>query len=245
MKEIKVYSDNIALTKATAELFVALAQEAINTNGRFSVALSGGSTPYALFTLLATPEYAAKIDWSKTYLFWGDERHIPPDSPDSNYNMTYATLISKINIPAENVLRILGEDEPEAAAQAYEDILHNFFGNDQPAFDFQLLGMGDDGHTASLFPGTAAVHEQKKWVVAHYVEKVGMWRITLTPTAINASKTIAFVVSGSGKADRLKSVLEGDYDPDLQPSQIVKPINGKLLWLLDEAAAAKLDKALL
>jgi 6-phosphogluconolactonase len=243
MKEIKVYSDSPALTIATAALFVELAQKAIAETGRFTVALSGGSTPKAIYAKLATPEYARQVDWSKVHLFWGDERCVPPDNLDSNYNMTRMAMLSALPIPAGNIQRMRGELEPAQAAQAYEEILRRYFEAAKPGFDLVLLGMGDDGHTASLFPGTAAVHEDKRWAIENYVEKLKMWRLTLTPPIINAAKTVAFVVAGESKAARLKSVLEGKSKPDEQPSQIIQPTTGKLLWLLDEAAAKLLKNA--
>jgi 6-phosphogluconolactonase len=237
MREIKVYSDSSALASATTDLIVELAQNAITENGKFTIALSGGSTPKVIYALLATPEYAKQIEWSKVHLFWGDERCVPPDSLDSNYHMTRVAMLAILPIPPENIHRMQGEIEPAQAAQDYEVILRKYFSEANPSFDLVLLGMGDDGHTASLFPGTAAVHEQKRWAVENFVEKINMWRITLTPPVINAAKVVAFVVGGESKAERLKSVLEGAYKPDNQPSQIIQPTGGKLLWLLDEPAA--------
>ena len=242
MSEIKVYADASALARAAAEQFVTLSAEAINPRGRFAVALSGGSTPTALYALLATSEFASRVEWACVHVFWGDERCVPPKHPDSNFRMAREALLDHVPIPAENVYRIGGEMEPAQAANEYERKLQAFFSNGQPRFDLILLGMGDDGHTASLFPGAAAIHEQVRWVVAHYVDKLRVWRVTLTPVVINAAANVAFVVSGAGKADRLQQVLTGPYQPDVLPSQIVRPAEGRLLWLVDSDAAAQLKQ---
>jgi 6-phosphogluconolactonase len=239
--EIKIFPDSVALARAAAEQVITLGNAAILTAGRFSIALSGGSTPRTMFGLLASEEFASRIDWSKVHLFWGDERCVPPDHPDSNYLMTRETLIDNISIPAENIHRMHGELPPEAGAAAYVDALKAFFGTaDFPHFDLILLGMGDDGHTASLFPGTAAIHEEARWAIAHYVEKVNMWRITLTPPVLNAGKTVAFLVAGKDKAERLASVLRGPHQPDVLPSQIIAPTSGQLYWMIDTAAAERI-----
>ena len=239
MSELKIYPDPAALTRATADQFVGCAHTAIASTGKFSVALSGGSTPKALFALLASPEFATQVEWKNIHLFWGDERCVPPDDKDSNYLMTRQTLLDHVPIPAENVNRIMGELEPEQAAADYVKVLETYFGKKStPRFDLIFLGMGDDGHTASLFPGTAAIHENSKWVIAHYVEKVKMWRITLTPAVINAAANVSFLVTGKDKSERLAAVLKGPYQPDVLPSQIVKPTEGKLLWMVDSGAAA-------
>jgi len=200
------------------------------------VALSGGSTPRATYTLLASDEFAARVDWPRVHVLWGDERCVPPDHPESNYRMARETLLDKIPIPAENVYRIRGELPPDQAATAYQAELEAILGT-IGRFDLILLGMGEDGHTASLFPGTAAIHEQTRWVVAHYVDKLSAWRVTLTPVVINAAARVTFLVSGAGKAERLREVLDGPHQPDVLPAQIVRPTGGRLLWLADAAAA--------
>lgn len=239
MSKVTVYPDGDSLARGASEYVVRLASEAMATRGRFSVALSGGSTPRALFTLLATPEVAVRVDWPRVEVFWGDERCVPPDHPDSCYRMAKETLLDHVAIPTENIHRIRGEADPAAATVAYEETLRGFFG-DSPRFDLILLGVGDDGHTASLFPGTKALDEQQRWVVANYVEKLAKWRITLTAPAINAAAHVAFLVSSAGKAERLREVLHGEFRPHLLPSQLIKPERGELVWLLDAAAAAKL-----
>ena len=180
-------------------------------------------------------------------IFFGDERCVPPDNPQSNYFMVRTTLFDQVPIPAENIHRMRGEEEPEPAAAAYAGDLQRIFGGDANAgepptegFDLILLGIGDNGHTASLFPGLAAVSERKRWVMAQYVEVVGMWRLTLTPVVINAARQVAFLVSGADKAEVLHQVLEGPYQPVVLPAQIIKPHSGELRWLLDAPAAARL-----
>jgi 6-phosphogluconolactonase len=250
VSEFKVYPDAVSLARAAAEYFVALAVEAMAARGRFVVALSGGSTPRATYALLAA-EFATSVDWSHVYVFWGDERCVPPDHPDSNYRMACEVLLDQVPLSARNVHRIHGEIHPEEAAADYERMLRLFFtqqprgketGSERPIprFDLVLLGMGEDGHTASLFPGTAVLHEGTRWVVAHYVGKLSAWRVTLTSVAINAAARVVFIVSGAGKAERLRQVLAGPYRPDILPAQLIRPDGGHLLWLVDAAAAALL-----
>ena len=236
MNEFRAYPDAASLARAAAEHFITLATAAIAARGQFVVALSGGSTPRATYTLLARDEFAARVDWPRVHVFWGDERCVPPDHPESNYRMARETLLDKIPIPAENVHRIRGELPPDQAATAYQAELEAVLGAGG-RFDLILLGMGEDGHTASLFPGTAAIHEQTRWVVAHYVDKLSVWRVTLTPVVINAAAHVTFLVSGAGKAERLREVLDGPHQPDVLPVQIVRPTDGRLLWLADAAAA--------
>jgi len=236
MAEIRTYPDAASLARAAAEHFVTLATAAIAARGQFVVALSGGSTPRATYTLLASDEFTARVDWPRVYVLWGDERCVPPDHPESNYRMAREVLLDKIPIPAENVHRIRGELPPDQAAMAYQAELEAVLGTGG-RFDLILLGMGEDGHAASLFPGTAALHEQTRWVVAHYVDKLSAWRVTLTPVAINAAAHVTFLISGAGKAERLQEVLDGPHQPDVLPAQIVRPTDGRLLWLADAAAA--------
>jgi 6-phosphogluconolactonase len=249
LEGIEVYPDAERLAGATAEHFVSLAGEAIVSQGRFAVALAGGSTPRATYELLARDELSTRLDWSRVHVFWGDERCVPPDHADSNYRMARETLLDHVPLPAENVHRMRGELEPAQAAAEYEQRLRVYFSSpslDQAAepparFDLILLGMGDDGHTASLFPGAAATREQTRWVIAYLVEKLDAWRITLTPAAINAAANVTFVVSGAGKAQRLRQVLTGPRRSDVLPAQIVNPDRGRLRWLVDEAAATALE----
>ncbi len=231
---------------AAAAEFVHQAVEAVKTRGIFTVVLSGGSTPKNLYALLAsdTESFRSQVPWNQIHFFWGDERHVPPDHPDSNYRMVQERLLSQVPIPPENVHRIKTEN-PDASksAEEYEQELRDFFkslGLKSPRFDLVFLGMGPDGHTASLFPGTEAVHEQTRLVTAVWVEKFKTYRVTLTPPALNSAACVIFLVSGEDKAETLQAVLEGDYQPDRFPAQVIRPTQGKLLWLTDQAAASRL-----
>jgi 6-phosphogluconolactonase len=249
MGRVEGFPTTDALMAGAAERFVSAATRAIHESGRFVVALAGGSTPKRLYALLTTPAHAGRIDWSRTHLFWGDERAVPPDDPGSNYRMTREVLLDRVPVPQANVHRIRGEDVPAEAAAAYERELRQTFAT--PAgppsrapgrrFDLVLLGMGDNGHTASLFPGLAAVREKERWVVAEHVPEVSMWRITLTPPVLNAAAHVVFLVSGAEKAAMLQRVLAGPSEPDVLPAQAIAPSDGTLDWLVDTAAAARLD----
>ncbi len=248
MSMIKTYPDFARLTEAAAQHFVDQAVQAINQRQLFTVALSGGSTPKALYERLAGDDLlAGQIDWSCVHVFWGDERCVPPDHPDSNFRMAREALLDHVPIPADNVHRIRGEMAPTAAAAEYEGMLRAFFApltlpNQEPAprFDLVLLGMGEDGHTASLFPGAKAIRETRHWVSAYEVAKLAAWRITLTAKSLNAAAQVTFLVSGANKAERLRQVLYGPYTPDTLPAQIIRPMEGRLFWLIDEAAAGNL-----
>jgi len=241
---VEVLPNPDALTVAAAERVVAAASQAIAATGRFVLALSGGSTPRALYQLLATPPYASRIAWSRVQLFWGDERCVPPDDPSSNFRMTREALLDLVPLAPTQIHRIHGEDDPTRAAAAYQLALEaTFSGEPRPRLDLSLLGIGDDGHTASLFPGLTAVKERSRWVMAEYVPKVAMWRVTLTPAALNASASVLFLVAGAGKAPALHQILEGPRDPDHLPAQVVAPKDGRVTWLVDEAAASALTGA--
>jgi 6-phosphogluconolactonase len=241
MADVKVFASAHDLAEAVAEEFVTLAAIAVADRGQFVVALAGGSTPRAAYTLLASKPYASRVDWSRVLFLWGDERCVPPDHPESNYRMAREVLLGHVPVPEQNILRIQGEMEPTQAADTYEDALRALSGGLIPRLDLAMLGMGDDGHTASLFPGTAAVHEKVRWVVAHRVKEFDAWRVTLTPVVLNGAANVLLVVSGKGKAGRLREVLEGLYHPDVLPVQIIKPSAGRLVWMVDEAAAAELS----
>ena len=244
MPEIEILPTLDAVGRRAADQFSGLAEHAIRKRGRFVVALSGGSTPKPMNVLLATEPLARRIDWSKVFVFWSDDRCVSPDNPESNYRMARETLLSRVSIPDGNIHRIQGEYSPEHAARTYEDELHDFFGAQAlPRFDLILLGLGDDGHTASLFPGTPGVRENRRWAVAvkHDSPPLPLVdRVTFTPPIINAAANVTFLVSGGGKAERLYQVLHEPYNPDRLPAQVVRPKDGKLFWLLDEAAAAKI-----
>lgn len=243
MRSIRIQPDAEHLMQAAAEMVVSVAAKAITERGRFSIALSGGSTPRALYRLLASVPYWEQIDWGKAHLFWGDERCVPQDDDESNYRMTRESLIEQVPLPAANIHRVHGEMPPAEAAAAYEEELRQFFAGDIPRFDLILLGMGDDGHTASLFPHTAALDETEKWVMANYVAQKNVWRITLTVPVINAAWQVAFLISGAEKAGRLREVLYGTHQPHDLPSQLIQPTRGTLVWLLDTAAASALPEA--
>ena len=238
---VQVFDDAEAVARGAAERFVELGQAAIDARGCFSVGLAGGSTPKRAYELLASEAYREQLNWSKVHIFFGDERCVPPDHSESNYRMANEALISRVSIPPPNVHRINGLGDAVANASLYEDELRTFFNAASwPRFDLVLLGMGDDGHTASLFPGAKALVEPRAWVVANWVEKFGTFRITLTAPAINHAANIAFLVTGATKAERLLEVLRGALDPEKLPSQLIQPLDGSLFWLVDKAAAGRL-----
>jgi 6-phosphogluconolactonase len=233
-----------ALADAVARHVVSLAADAISATGRFTLALSGGSTPRAAYTRLATDDLARQVEWSLLHVLWGDERCVPPDDPQSNYRMAREALLDRVPIPPNQVYRIRGEDEPQEAAADYEDELRLLLtprGSD--GLDLVLLGLGEDGHTASLFPGQPAIHEAEYWVMAVPAPTGDMWRVTLTPAVLDLARNVTFVVSGATKAQRLAEVLEGPFNPDLLPAQAIRPRQGRLTWMVDEAAAAGLRPA--
>jgi 6-phosphogluconolactonase len=234
------------LFQAAAEEVVRSAEESVAERQRFTIALSGGSTPKGLYSLIAANARAA-LPWDQMFFFFGDERHVPPDSPDSNFRMANESLFSKAPIPASNIFRVLAEDpDASAVAQAYENTTRTFFSlqpGQFPRFDLILLGMGPDGHTASLFPQTAALQEKSRLVVANYVPQLKTYRITFTLPVINAARRVVFLVSGTDKAAALRAVLEGKEPAEKYPSKLVHPTNGKLIWLVDGAAASELSTA--
>ena len=237
--DIRRHRNKDQVVQALADTMQLIQADAIKERGRFSLALAGGSTPKALYELLAANQ--SGYQWDKWYIFFGDERTVPPDDADSNYHMAKDSLLSKVPIPESQIFRMKGELDPAVAADQYTQDLKATFGDqDFPRFDLILLGMGDDGHTASLFPHTAAIHESEKWVIAHFVEKLDTWRITLTPPVLNNARNIVFLVTGDKKAQRLIEVLNGDYKPDELPSQIINPTDGHLIWYVDEDAASQL-----
>ena len=238
------FADAESVARGAAEWIAELAGEAIQSRGRFGVALAGGSTPRRVYELLAGDGGPGRrVGWSKVHVFFGDERTVPPDHADSNYGMANAAMLSRVPIPAENVHRMFGEGDAVANARLYEDELRSFFGDDAdwPAFDLVMLGMGDDGHTASLFPSTGALEERSAWVVANWVEKFQTFRLTLTAPAINHAARVLFTVTGAGKAARLREVVEGPRDTSRLPSQLIEPRGGTLDWFVDEGAAAQLS----
>jgi 6-phosphogluconolactonase len=235
-----VYETPEELAEAAARHFVARAEEAINERGRFAVALAGGSTPERTYRMLAQ-YYADRLDWSKVHVFFGDERTVSPEDEDSNFRMVRETLLSHIRVGSVHRMRC--ELPPTEAAADYERQLREYFGTDGvPAFDLIQLGLGEDGHMASLFPETSALDITDRWIVVNPVLKLETWRLTLTIPVINAGGVIAFLVAGEDKAEALKEVLEGDADPRAYPAKFVRPENGDLIWMVDRAAARLLAK---
>ena len=225
------------LFRDAAHEFVREAQQTVQANGRFTVVLSGGSTPKKLYALLAQQEFATRIPWKQTFVFWGDERHVPPDHPESNYRMAYDAMLSKVPIPPSNIHRIHGEESPAEGADEYEKVIRDFL-----PFDWVFLGMGPDGHTASLFPGTKALRETQRMVVSNWVGKLNTYRITTTAPVFNSAAHVVCLITGEDKAAPLKAVLEGPYEPDQLPVQLVNPVQGRLLWLIDQSAARLLGR---
>ncbi|HWC74084.1 MAG TPA: 6-phosphogluconolactonase [Gemmatimonadales bacterium] len=237
--DVAVLPSAAALADAAAERFVAAAGDAIGSRGQFIVALSGGSTPRDTYLRLGAEAVASKVNWSRVQILWGDERCVPPDHVDSNYRMAREALLDRVPVTLAHVHRIHGEDDPAAAAADYEATLRDLL--PAPArIDLVLLGLGDDGHTASLFPGSAAVHEQTRWVMAVRSSTASMWRITLTPAILNAAAEVLFLVSGFAKAGILRRVLEGPHRPEELPAQAIAPSHGRVRWCVDAAAAADL-----
>ena len=238
--DIRILNTPQELFQAAAAEFIALASTAIRDHEKFSVALSGGSTPKSLYSVLAR----SALPWDKIFFFWSDERHVPPDHPDSNYRMAKEALLSKVPVPPENIFRVRAEEkDANVVAKDYEEALRSFFRlrpGEFPRFDLILLGLGPDGHTASLFPNTPALNETKRLVVANWVEKFKTNRITFTYPVLNYAACVIFLVSGGDKSEIVREVLENP-GADL-PSQKVHPANGRLLWLLDKDAASKLSK---
>jgi 6-phosphogluconolactonase len=244
-REIQIVENGEAVSRAAAEMMVNLALKELKSKEPFTVALSGGSTPKNMFAVLANDaDLRNRMPWDRVHFFWGDERHVAPDHTDSNYRMTNEAMLSRVPVPSENIHRIRAEN-PDAgkAAEEYEQELWGFFmleTEQLPAYDCVFLGMGPDGHTASHFPGTKALHERQRLVVSNWVDKFQSFRITLTAPVLNNADIVIFLVSGEEKAEPLRVVLEGQKQTDRFPSQLIEPTHGKLLWLVDRAAATKL-----
>lgn len=234
------------LFQAAADEVLRAATHAVAERGRFTIALSGGSTPKNMYTLIAA-NADATLPWDRMFFFFGDERHVPPDDPESNYRMANESLLAKVPVPPANIFRIPAENpDADAAAAIYEETLRKFFASapgEFPRFDLILLGIGPDGHTASLFPETAALQEKTRLVVANWVEKLNTSRITLTLPVLNHARCVAFLVSGIDKAAALHEVLEGKAPGEKYPSKLVQPSEGKLIWFVDRAAASQLSAA--
>jgi 6-phosphogluconolactonase len=235
-----VHPDPDALALAASEMFIEAAAQNLSQRSVFTVALAGGSTPRRTYSRLASPGVRSRVEWSRVHIFFGDERCVPPDNPASNYRMAAEGLLDSVPLPAGNVHRWRAEGDPELAAAAYELELRRVFRTaEPPRFDLLILGLGENGHTASLYPGTAVLREQRRWTAAQYVEVLETWRLTLTLPVINAARLVLFLVEGAGKAATLGRVLAGPYEPDVLPAQLVQP-GARVYWLVDSAAAAQL-----
>jgi 6-phosphogluconolactonase len=244
--QVRIAADQKALFDQAAELIVRTAREAIARNGRFSLVLTGGSTPKGLYELLASREWRDRIDWKKTHLFWGDERFVPATDSQSNYGMAKRALLDYLTLPAANIHRIVTENTtPEACANSYAREIENYFEMAPgvfPSFDFILNGLGSNRHTLSLFPGRPTVHESSRLVVSDYIPEVSMDRITMIAPLVNAGRMVVFLVSGKDKAEALQDVLFGAIDIDRKPAQAIKPNSGELIWLVDKEAASRLPE---
>lgn len=241
--QIQITPDETSFYKKAATYFMESAARAIRENNSFIVSLSGGSTPKRLYTLLSEDYYRHRVDWAHVHFFWGDERCVPPDHSESNFGMTKLALLSKIPIPPQNIHRIPGEMEPPRdAARAYQKDLKSFFKLDYsiPQFDLILLGVGEDGHTASLFPATEALKEKERLVVANFVSRFNAYRITMTYPLLNYAKKIIFLCAGLSKAKILSEIHRKDRQGILYPAEQVKTSKGETIWLLDRSAASKL-----
>jgi 6-phosphogluconolactonase len=241
--DIIICRDADELAHKAAQQFIAVANDAVTRSGRFTVALSGGSTPRALYSLLASADYRGQINWRCVHLFWGDERCVPPDHTESNYSMVHEALLSKIQMPPENIHRMTGEKEPRLAASEYEDELRRFFQlspGQLPRFDLILLGLGEDGHTASLFPGTAALNDDKHLVATVYVERLKAHRLTITLPVINTGAQVSFLIAGESKSAIVKALLGGDANPTRYPAAKIIPASGKLAWFITQDAGSRL-----
>ncbi|MEZ0607216.1 6-phosphogluconolactonase [Fibrella sp. WM1] len=237
---INIVNDPTELAQQAAEWITERIEQTLATRPRFTIALSGGSTPKALHLLLAQPPLRDRIDWPRVHVFWGDERYVPLTDERNNARMAYDTLLDKVNVPADNIHVMRTDRQPDASMEEYAQILHRYFDGHEQTFDLVLLGMGDDGHTLSLFPGTEVVSEDVAWTKAFFLQQQDMFRLTLTAPVVNQAAAVLFLVAGDNKADALYGVLKGDYQPYKYPSQRIKPITGELIWFIDEAAAKRL-----
>ena len=236
---------NIADTPAdcareAADWITDYAELVLQTRDRFTIALSGGSTPVALHKLLAQPPYLDRIDWKRVHVFWGDERYVPFGDEKNNAGMGFETLLNHVDVPAEQIFVMNTDLPPETSMTEYSEVLHRYFDGHEHTFDLVILGMGDDGHTLSLFPGTEVVHEERDWTKAFFLPQQAMFRLTITAPVVNRAAAVVFQVEGENKADSLREVLQGDYQPGKYPSQRIKPNTENFIWFLDKAAASKL-----
>ncbi len=239
--QIETFPDLEAISHKAAEIFLSLSRSALQSKESFAVALSGGSTPRKFYHLLGCTPYCRQIEWQRIHFFWADERCVPPDHEQSNFKTVYDALLSTVPVPGENIHRIRGEESPEEAARAYEAVMETFWGKDNmPVFDLIVLGMGEDGHTASLFPETEALNEEKRFAVPVYRKKPEINRVTLTLPVLNNASQVLFLVSGQAKAKVLAAILGGGGTKDHYPAGLVSPARGKITWLIDQEAASLL-----
>jgi 6-phosphogluconolactonase len=238
---IQVLPDLEAMSHKAAEMFVRLSTTCVASRGKFSAAISGGSTPRKLYSLLGSAEYSPQVDWQRVHFFWVDERCVPKEHEESNFMTAFDRLLSKISIPGENVHRIKGEEDPDKAARNYEEEVRRFFGmSGLPMFDLVILGMGEDGHTASLFPGSNLLNERIRLAAPVYLEKPNWNRITLTLPVLNNATQILFLVAGHSKADVVYEVLGNGRKKERYPAGLIRPVHGSLTWLIDQEAARRL-----
>ncbi len=237
---IKIFKNLEELSNSAAEAFVEASQKAVKEKDVFSVALSGGSTPEMTYSMLSKAPFRDQIPWDKVHIFWGDERCVALDDPRNNAKNAIEIWLKHVPILHSHIHRIISALAPEEAAELYENVLKDFFKGQNPKFDLVFLGLGSNGHTASLFPHTPVLKEESRWVREVYVEEQKMHRITLTVPFLNKSAHTVFLVSGAGKASALSEVLKGPFKPDELPAQLIRPINGILNWFVDEAAASKM-----
>ena len=238
--EVLITKDIDELSNRVADWITAYIEKTLRKQERFTLVLSGGNTPKRLYQLLATPEYSNRVDWTKIHFFWGDERYVPFSDDRNNAKMAFDTLLNHVPVNKENIHLIRTDIKPEDAAAEYEKVLQNYFPDKSHSFDLVLLGMGNNAHTLSLFPGYSVVMEKEKWVSTFFLREEQINRVTLTAPVINAAACIIFLVSGADKAAALHQVLSQEYDPGLYPSQVIQPYTGELFWWIDEAAAVDL-----
>ena len=239
--ELHIAKDPAQLSENVAAWISNYILEVLQTQERFTFVLSGGNTPKQLYSLLAKAPYNMVIPWEKIHFFWGDERDVPFEDERNNARMAYLELLDKVGVNPENIHVMRTDIGPEASAAEYEKTLKSYFGKEDTTFDLVLLGMGDDGHTLSLFPGTQVVHEQKAWVKAFFLDAQNMYRITLTAPVVNRAACVVFLTTGANKAITLKNVIEGTFDAEKFPSQLIRPEEGELHWFVDEAAAGAME----
>jgi 6-phosphogluconolactonase len=237
--KVQVLANLEAVSQRAASIFLDLSRDAIASKGRFAAALSGGSTPVRLYTLLASRPFRDRLDWRHVHFFWADERCVPKEDKESNFKLAFDNLLSRVPVPADHVHRIKGEEDPDKGAREYEEEMRNFFGGTFPVFDLILLGMGEDGHTASLFPGSKPLEERDRLALPVDREKPKTNRVTLALPVLNHAAHILFLVSGRSKADMVLKVLEGE-EKERYPAGRIRPLHGNVIWLLDQEAAAGL-----